>query len=183
MHPQYRDRNRHCRISMNPLLSGNSCFVTAVSVATGRSLRRGRASDYSATDAYPLARSPGEQSPRASVAGIIRLPEQCGVSRMAGTLRVSRSRPEGSAIEHKPSDYSSIRGRVRARLCATVLLLRGGRDAGQVAFTSILRGRNSIRLGMRTLSTPSLRLASIWSVSSSPLNAKVRRYKLERTSA
>ena len=76
MHPQYRERNLQCRISMHLLLSGNGCFVTAVSVVTGRPLRWGRASDYSAIDEYLLARSPGEQSPRVSVAGIIRLPEQ-----------------------------------------------------------------------------------------------------------
>lgn len=44
----------------------------------------------------------------------------------------------------------------------------------QVA-TSIFRGRSSARFGMCTLSTPSLRLASIFPVSSSPLNEKVRR--------
>lgn len=50
-------------------------------------------------------------------------------------------------------------------------------------FTSIFRGRTSRRLGMRTVRTPSLRVASILSASSSPLNAKVRRYRLERMSA
>ena len=45
---------------------------------------------------------------------------------------------------------------------------------GQVP-TSIFRGRSSARLGMRTVSTPFLRVASIFPVSSSPLSEKVRR--------
>jgi len=43
------------------------------------------------------------------------------------------------------------------------------------ACTSIFRGRSSARFGMRTVNTPSLRLASILSVSSSLLSAKLRR--------
>ncbi len=40
---------------------------------------------------------------------------------------------------------------------------------------AILRGRSAARFGMRTLSTPSLTFASIWSVCSSRLSAKLRR--------
>lgn len=45
----------------------------------------------------------------------------------------------------------------------------------QDACTSILLGRSSARFGMRTVSTPSLRFASIFPVSSSPLSKKLRR--------
>ena len=46
----------------------------------------------------------------------------------------------------------------------------------QGTLTLILRVRNSTRLGTRTVSSPSLRVASIRSVSSSPVRTKVRRY-------
>lgn len=48
------------------------------------------------------------------------------------------------------------------------------RVVDQPICTSILRGRASARFGMRTLSTPSLRFASIASVASSPLKVKPR---------
>lgn len=111
--------------------------------------------------------------------------------------RHGQGQPPLQAARQKPRFLSAAPGRARPPAPGHSLLLATGRPCaavapapkrrpcavGQDAFTSILRGRNSRRLGMRTLSTPSLSDASILSVSSSPLNAKVRRYRLERTSA
>ena len=49
--------------------------------------------------------------------------------------------------------------------------------------TSIFRGRSSARFGIRIVSTPSLRFASILAVSSSLPSTKLRRYSVERISA
>ncbi len=48
-------------------------------------------------------------------------------------------------------------------------------DRSQPTLTSIFFGRSSARFGMRTVNTPCFRFASIFSVSSSPLKAKLRR--------
>jgi hypothetical protein len=76
-----------------------------------------------------------------------------------------------STTTAKPPQLTSTSGRGWPR-----------RDAAQLVCTSILRGRYSARLGMRTVSRPSFRLASIRSGSSSALSTKLRRNRVTGTS-
>jgi hypothetical protein len=69
-----------------------------------------------------------------------------------------------------PSEYKRLASHLREIQRQPVAVFHP-----QSARTSILRGRASARLGMRTRSTPSLRVASISPVSSSPLRPKLRR--------
>ena len=114
-----------------------------------------------------------------------------GTKRLGASVFCQRRRAGKGSPGHLPLDASKYRRRWRSnRIVEPQRGTKSGRPraAGptnhyQPARTSILRGRNSARFGMRTVSTPSLRLASIRSVSSSPLRTKLRRYRVACTSA
>jgi hypothetical protein len=71
---------------------------------------------------------------------------------------------------------------------AQLLRIFMGRHVFIIGFTILAlfflrRGLTSARFGMRTVSTPSFRLASVFSLSTSSLSTKLGRYSVERMSA
>ena len=91
---------------------------------------------------------------------------QYAIARRAAAIRQAPIEPRSAYTRATPKARSARRAKHRAEdLCSSRQAVR----------TSILRGRTAARLGIRILRTPSLMLASMPSVSSSPLKAKLRR--------